>query len=161
MRQKKMIAVIGAGEVSAAGKDLAYQVGRLIAENDAVLVCGGLGGVMEASSRGCFDAGGDVIGVLPGPSAANANPYVTLPIVTNMGHARNIIIAHTADALIAIEGEYGTLSEMAIGLKLGKMVVHLNSWQALGDAVAVNTPEEAVDLVMQAIGRRTDPDVRR
>jgi uncharacterized protein (TIGR00725 family) len=118
-----MIGVIGAGRASAAGERQAYEVGRLIAENGAVLVCGGLGGVMAAASKGCAEAGGEVLGILPGPTADSANPYVTLPIVTNMGHARNVIIAHSAAVLIAIEGEYGTLSEMAIGLKLGKTVV--------------------------------------
>ncbi len=151
MRQKIMIGVIGAGQASSAGEQVAYRVGQLIAENDAVLVCGGLGGVMEAAAKGCVEAGGDVIGVLPGGSATAANPYVTLPIVTNMGHARNVIIAHTADVLIAIEGEYGTLSEMAISLKLGKIVVQLNSWQDLDAAVAAGSPEEAVEIAMNAI----------
>ena len=151
MRQKTMIAVIGAGKASAAGAKMACQVGRLIAENDAVLVCGGLGGVMEAAAKGCVEAGGDVIGVLPGPSAKMANPYVTLPIVTNMGHARNVIIAHTADVLIAIEGEYGTLSEMAISLKLGKTVIQLNSWQEMTATLTASSPDEAVALALKAI----------
>ena len=107
--------------------------------------------VMEAAARGCAEAGGDVIGVLPGMSAMTANPYVTLPIVTNMGHARNVIIAHTAEALIAIEGEYGTLSEMAIGLKLGKTVVQLGSWSDLPDTFTAETPEQAVAVVMAAV----------
>ncbi len=106
---------------------------------------------MEAAARGCAEAGGDVIGVLPGMSAMTANPYVTLPIVTNMGHARNVIIAHTAEALIAIEGEYGTLSEMAIGLKLGKTVVQLGSWSDLPDTFTAETPEQAVAIVMTAV----------
>lgn len=151
MRQKIRIGVIGAGQVSSAGEQQAYQVGRIIAEQDAVLVCGGLGGVMEAAAKGCAEAGGEVIGILPGPSAAAANPYITLPIVTNMGHARNVIIAHTAEALIAIEGEYGTLSEMAISLKLGKTVVQLNSWQQLEAAISAASPEEAVGLALKAV----------
>lgn len=151
MRQKRMIGVIGAGKASPAGVKLACQVGRLIAENDIVLVCGGLGGVMEAASKGCFEAGGDVIGVLPGSSAKTANPYITLPIVTNMGHARNVIIAHTADVLIAIEGEFGTLSEMAISLKLEKTVIHLNSWKDLAGVLAASTPEEAVAMAIKSI----------
>lgn len=151
MQRKRMIGVIGAGNASSVGKRSAYQVGRLIAENNCVLVCGGLGGVMEAASRGCAESGGDVIGILPGASAEMANPYVTLPIVSNMGHARNAIIAHTAAVLIAIEGEYGTLSEMAIGLKLGKPVIQLNSWSDLADAITVATPEEAVDFAIKVL----------
>lgn len=150
-RRKPLIGVIGAGQVSSAGAQLAYRVGCLIAENGAVMVCGGLGGVMEAAAKGCFDAGGDVVGILPGDSAETANPYVTVPIVTNMGHARNVIIAHTADVLIAIEGEYGTLSEMAISLKLGKTVVQLNRDQVFTDAVVADTPEEAIVLALQAV----------
>jgi len=151
MQRKPLIGVIGAGDVSAEGWQIAVQVGRLIAERGAVLVCGGLGGVMEASAKGCSDAGGEVLGVLPGADATSANPYVTLPIVTNMGHARNVIIAHTADVLIAIEGEYGTLSEMAISLKLGKTVVQLNRKSVFAEAVVAETPEQAVTLAIQAI----------
>jgi uncharacterized protein (TIGR00725 family) len=150
-RQKRLVGVIGAGVVTADGEQQAYRVGRLIAEQAAVLVCGGLGGVMEAAAKGCVEAGGDVIGVLPGDSATAANPYVTLPIVTNMGHARNIIIAHTADVLIAVEGEYGTVSEMAIGLKLGKTVIQLNSRHKMDKAIVASTPEEAVNLAFMAI----------
>jgi len=151
MSRKQIIGVIGAGDASEEGLQNAYRVGALIAEAGAVLLCGGLGGVMEAASRGCFEAGGEVMGILPGLSAEDANPYVTLPVVTNMGHARNVIIAHTADALIAIEGEYGTLSEMAISLKLGKTVVQLNSWRQLTDALEFETPEEAVATALRSL----------
>ena len=149
--KKTIIGVIGAGQASAAGAKQAYRVGRLIAENGCVLVCGGLGGVMEAASRGCAEAGGDVLGILPGDSAKSANPYISLPIVTNMGHARNVIIAQTADVLIAIEGEYGTLSEMAIGLKLGKTVVQLNSRYRFDDAVIAGNAEEAVAMALDSL----------
>jgi uncharacterized protein (TIGR00725 family) len=151
MRKKVIIGVVGAGNASSHGLDCAYQVGRLIAENGAILVCGGLGGVMEAASRGCAEAGGDVLGILPGDSAASANPYVSLPIVTDMGHARNVIIAQTSNALIAIEGEYGTLSEIAIGLKLGKVVVQLNSFPQISTTYQVQTPEQAVEMVFAAL----------
>lgn len=151
MNKKRRIGVIGAGLASSVGQQQAYRVGRLIAENDGVLICGGLGGVMEAASKGCVDAGGEVIGILPGSSAETANQYVTLPIVSDMGHARNIIIAQTAEVLIAIEGEYGTLSEMAISLKLGKTVVQLNSWQQLDGVLVAGTAEEAVSLALNAI----------
>lgn len=149
-RRKKLVGVIGAGSASQQGEKQAYEVGRLIAEAGAVLVCGGLGGVMEAASRGCFEAEGEVVGILPGASADTANPYVTLPIVSNMGHARNVIIAHTSDVLIAVEGEYGTLSETAIALKLGKTVIQLNSWQQLSAARVASSPGEAVAFALQA-----------
>ena len=149
--KKIIVAVIGAGNATAQGEASAYRIGQLLAEAGVVLVCGGLGGVMLAASRGCSEAGGTVIGILPGSDAADANPYVTLPIVTNMGHARNVMIAHTAQAFIAVEGEYGTLSEMAIGLKLGKPVVQLDSWSQLPEALVVISPEQAVAAVLAAI----------
>ncbi len=149
-RQNIIIGVIGGVQATEQGQEAAYRVGQLLAQQGAVLVCGGLGGVMEAASRGCAEAEGEVIGILPGASADSANPYVTLPIATNMGHARNIIIAHSAQALIAIEGEFGTLSEMAIALKLGKPVVQLNSWSEIEGAIAAKSPEEAVQLVLAA-----------
>ena len=148
MQRKPIIGVIGASEATPAGYAAAREVGRLIAEAGAVLVCGGLGGVMEAASRGCAEAGGLVLGILPGAEAGEANPYVGIPVSTNMGHARNIIIAHTAQSLIAVEGEYGTLSEMAIGLKLGRQVIALENRFSLEGVVVASTPREAVRLAM-------------
>ena len=145
---RPMIAVIGAARPSAAGALLAEQVGRLLAEAGAVLVCGGLGGVMESAARGCAGAGGEVLGILPGPDAGQANPYVTLAVPTNMGHARNVIIAHTAQALVAAEGEYGTISEMAIALKLGKPVIALPGAPQLP---GVCPAASAADAVRQAL----------
>lgn len=151
MEKSKMIGVIGASRATDKGLRNAYQVGRLIAEAGATLVCGGLGGIMYEASRGCAEAGGNVVGILPGPTSQDANPYVTIPVATNMGHARNIVIAHTADALIAIEGEYGTLSEMAISLKLGKIVATLDGYDLAG-ATPVETPSEAVAMALNAAG---------
>lgn len=139
-----VVGVIGAGFASEAGYAAALEVGRLLAGRGATLVCGGLGGVMEAACRGCSEAGGMVVGILPGATAEQANPWVGLPIVTNMGHARNVIIAHTAQALIAVEGEYGTLSEIAVALKLGKPVISLQSWPHVPGVILVDTPEQAV-----------------
>ena len=150
-KRKKIIGVIGASQASAEGLQVAEEVGRLIAESGAVLVCGGLGGVMEAASRGCSMAGGEVIGVLPGPVPDDANRYVTLAVPTNMGHARNMIIAHTADVLIAVEGEYGTLSESAISLKLGKKVLALRPGFELEGITVVENPSEAVSKALAAI----------
>jgi len=124
----KIIGVIGASEADKDLLEMAHQLGRDIAQNGWILVTGGLGGVMEASSKGANEEGGMVIGILPTASTKDANDYVTVPIATNMGHARNVIIAHTADALVAVGGGYGTLSEIAVAKKLGKRVFGINSW---------------------------------
>jgi hypothetical protein len=150
-KRKPIIGVIGASQPSAKGLRVAEAVGYEIATRGAVLVCGGLGGVMAAASKGAAEAGGDVMGVLPGPDKESANPYVTLPVPTNMGHARNVIIAHTADALIAVEGEYGTLAEAAIGLKLGKPVFALPGGPQLVGIVPVDSPESAVALAFESL----------
>lgn len=151
--KRLLIGVIGAAQASERGVQDALRVGQLIAERGATVVCGGLGGIMEAASKGCCEAGGDVVGVLPGASADTANPYVTLPIVTNMGHARNVILVQTADALIAIEGGHGTLSEIAIARKLGKPVVQLNSWLSLEQSRVAVSPEHAIDMVFTALSK--------
>lgn len=149
--RKPIIGVIGASIPSAEGLRMAESVGREIAGCGAVLVCGGLGGVMEAAAKGAFEAGGEVLGILPGPDKLSANPYVTLPVSTNMGHARNVIIAHTADVLIAVEGEYGTLSEAAISLKLGKPVFVLPGGPQIDGSVPVASAESAVALALESL----------
>lgn len=151
MKQKTMIGVIGASRPTKDGLRVAEVVGRAIAMRDAVMVCGGLGGVMTAAAKGCAEAGGDVLGILPGPDKTEANPYVTIAVPTNMGHARNVIIAHTADALIAVEGEYGTLSEAAIGLKLGKPVVVMPGGLQIEGVVAAETAEQAVSIIFERL----------
>ena len=128
----RIIGVIGAAECSDELAKAAEEIGREIARRKLMLVCGGLGGVMEYAAKGAKESGGTVIGVLPVASTDSANPYVTIPIATNMGHARNVIIAHTADMLIAVGGGYGTLSEIAIAKKLGKRVLGYKSWQIDG-----------------------------
>lgn len=148
---KPIIGVIGASRPSSDGLYMAEAVGRAIAVRGAVLVCGGLGGVMEAAAKGASEAGGTVLGILPGPDRLSANPYVTLAVPTNMGHARNVIIAHTADVLIAVEGEYGTLSETAIGLKLGKQVFALPGGLQIPGTVPVASAESAVALAFESL----------
>jgi len=123
------IGVIGSGVCDARTYALAEEVGRRLAEAGATVVCGGLGGVMEAACRGAKAAGGQTIGILPGPEPDQANPYVDIPIPTGLGEARNAIVARTARALIAVGGEYGTLSEIAFALKFGRPVVGLETWQ--------------------------------
>lgn len=106
---------------------------------------------MEAVCRGAVSAGGETVGILPGAEANSANPYVTLPIVTNMGHARNVVIAHTAEVLIAIEGELGTLSEVAIALKNGRRVITINSWDKIPGVETAVDAETAVRSAMKSL----------
>ncbi len=140
-----IVAVIGAGQCSQEQYDIAHEVGRLIAKSGAMLVSGGLTGVMEAASHGAKDAGGVTIGILPGSRKEDANPYIDIPIVTAASHMRNIIIANTADVIIAIFGSYGTLSEVAIALKLGKKVIGIDTWDIKG-VIRAASPKEAVEL---------------
>ena len=149
--QRSMIGLIGSAQATDSGLALAREVGERVARAGAVLVCGGLGGVMQAASQGCYEAGGDVLGLLPGPSAQDANQFVTLAVPTNMGHARNMIIAHTAEVLIAIEGEYGTVSEAAIALKLGKRVLTLGQSLSLQGVEPMATPQDAVESALRSI----------
>jgi uncharacterized protein (TIGR00725 family) len=131
MRQP-IIAIIGAAEATEELKRTAESLGRGIAKRGWTLVSGGLSGVMEAASKGASIEGGAVVGILPTATATDANPYVTIPIATNMGLARNAILAHTADVLVACGGGYGTLSEIALANKLGKKVFGLKSWDVEG-----------------------------
>jgi uncharacterized protein (TIGR00725 family) len=142
------VGIIGGSSVDGKTYAAAEEVGRLLASRGATVICGGLSGVMEASAKGAKVAGGATIGIVPGSDKRSANRYIDHIIVTDMGHARNIIIAHTSDALIAIGGEYGTLSEIAIALKLGKKVVSLDSWDITGVNKA-SSPEEAVSLALR------------
>ena len=138
------IGVIGAGECSQEAVILAEEVGREIAGNGAVLICGGLGGVMEAAARGAKQEGGVTVGILPGFSAEDANPFIVIPIVTGLSHARNVLVVRSSHVLIAIEGGYGTLSEISIALKLGIPVVGLHTWEVSENIIMVETPKEAV-----------------
>jgi hypothetical protein len=150
--KKPRVAVIGAGDCSPETAEVAAEVGRGIARHGAVLVCGGLGGVMLAAARGAKEAGGVTLGILPGPSAADANPYIDYPVVTNMGHARNMIIAHTADVLISVAGGYGTVSETAIALKLGKTVIALEPAVEVPGVKPAKSPQDALGRAMEALG---------
>jgi hypothetical protein len=147
----RYIAVIGGGEVSPEIAALAREVGREVARRGAVLLCGGLGGVMAAAAQGASEAGGVSLGILPDADRRRANPYLTYSIATNLGHARNLLIAHSAEALIAVDGDYGTISEAAIALKLGKPVVALKAAWDLRGLKRANTARKAVDLVWEAL----------
>ena len=125
MPAKTTIGVIGGSRAADETSALAYDVGGHIAKNGAVLVCGGLGGVMESASRGAAENGGTVIGILPGDSKTDANPYVTVALPTGMGTARNVFVVRASDVLIAFPGSYGTLSEISLALTHGKTVVYM------------------------------------
>jgi len=145
-----VIGVIGESAFTDAEHDaLAEEVGRRVAAAGAALICGGLGGVMEAACRGARGAGGRTIGILPGLERAGANPFVDVAVATGLGQARNVLIVLSCDALIAIGGGFGTLSEIALALRHGKPVVGLKTWQATrGESAAPVVPvasaEEAV-----------------
>jgi len=141
----KRIGIIGAGLGEKPLLDMAEEVGKAVAERGAILYCGGLGGVMEAAAKGAYEAGGLTVGILPGSKAADANSYIKVPVVTGMGHARNVILVRSCQVLIAISGSHGTLSEIALALKMWKPVVGLKTWENLPDVHYVNTPQEAVE----------------
>jgi uncharacterized protein (TIGR00725 family) len=144
------VAVVGAGDASAEQRAAAEEVGRLLAEAGAVVVTGGRGGVMEAASRGAFEAGGLTIGILPGSDRREANPYVRAAVPTGMGEARNALVVRAADAVVAIGGEWGTLSEIALARKTGKPVVGLDSW-ALDGVEMCDSPAAAVARVLHRL----------
>jgi uncharacterized protein (TIGR00725 family) len=161
VERKPVIAVIGGSNTaSPEAIALAEEVGFLIARADAVLVCGGLNGVMEASCRGAKRGDGLTIGILPGADPREANPYVDVPVVTAISTARNAIVVRTGDAIIAIDGSYGTLTEMAYAFDLGKKVFGLKSWELekIGVPkdlyVPVKTPREAVERAIEEARRR-------
>jgi hypothetical protein len=147
MTREAYIAVVGPSAGTPAELAIGEAVGRRIAEEGAVLVCGGMGGVMEAAAGGCADAGGRSVGILPTESRLEANPYLTVAVATGMGEGRNAIVVRTADAVIAVHGEWGTLSEIALALKMGKPVVGIGTWELAKDGEPVN-----------AIVRATDPN---
>lgn len=128
VKRKLIISVIGGSRAAAEELRMAEDVGREIARRGAVLVCGGLGGIMDAACRGAKAEGGTTVGIIPGMDSGEANPHVDIPIVTGMGYARNVIVAYSGDAVIAIGGMHGTLSEIAFASIRGAPVVTLGSW---------------------------------
>jgi uncharacterized protein (TIGR00725 family) len=143
------VAVIGASQATDADTADAEVVGRLLAQAGAIVVCGGRGGVMAAASRGAASAGGTVIGMLPGDGREDANEWVTVAIPTGIGELRNGLIVRTADAMVAVGGSYGTLSEIALGLQAGLKVYGLHTWEIEGIEPA-GSPREAVDSALAA-----------
>jgi len=148
MQRRRIIGVIGGADADSKHLDFSYEAGKLIAERGAVLVCGGRGGIMEAACKGAVKAGGITLGILPTEDFSVANEYITIPVATGIGTARNKIIINTGEAFIAISGKYGTLSEIAFALDAGKIVAGFGTWDIKG-VVMVDTPQQAVDIVMK------------
>ena len=138
------VAVVGSGTVDGDLYERAREVGRLVAERGGIVVCGGLGGVMEAAARGATEAGGTAIGILPDEDRGRANAYLSFSVATGVGHARNLAVVCSGDVVVAVGGEYGTLSEVGLALKVGRPVVSLGSWDVGGHVVVASSPEEAV-----------------
>lgn len=150
----KIVGVIGGSKVSKNIYEIAFNMGKLIGERDYVLMTGGLGGVMEAASKGAKKKGGLVIGILPGNSRFTANKWVDIPITTGMGHARNVIISQSADILIAIDGSVGTQSEIAFGHIYKKKIIGIKCSTPLPFEKA-DTPEEAIKKVDRFFSKET------
>ncbi len=150
IRGRVRIGVIGGARPEARFEKIAREVGRRIAQAGAVLVCGGLSGVMKAAAQGAKEAGGLTIGILPGAKTSDANPFIDVPIATGLGYTRNSIVAMNADVLIAVDGEYGTLSEIAYGRIFGKPVIGLESWDVKGVERA-DSPEAAVHMALTLV----------
>ena len=155
MSRPPYIAVVGAGDASPGETDQAEEVGRLLGRAGAVLVCGGLGGVMDAAARGTRSEGGISVGILPGDDRGAAGPHLKVAIPTGLGEARNALVVRASDAVIAVGGEFGTLSEIAFALRIGKPVIGLDTWQLAKHGrpveaiVRASSASEAVSLALQ------------
>jgi uncharacterized protein (TIGR00725 family) len=148
-QRKPVIAVIGAGQCSKEQADRAAAVGRYVAEHGGVIVSGGRGGIMEGVCRGAAEAGGVAIGILPSSDKSEANPYVTYAIPTGLGEARNALVVRAADVVIAFPGKYGTLSEMALALKMGKPLISVGAWTLDDTVIQIDDPIEAATKALE------------
>lgn len=151
INKEKIVAVIGGGSCNRKEARLAEEVGRELAKRGVTLVCGGLGGVMEAACKGASSEGGVTIGVLPGDDRQSANPYVRIPIVTGIGYARNVAVVKSSQAVIAVGGNYGTLSEISHALQSGIPVIGLNTW-----TIARNGKEDKAIISAQSAAEAVD-----
>jgi len=147
--RKPIIAVVGAGKCSKKLKDMAAEIGKYVAEQGGIIVCGGLDGVMEGAARGAKEAGGTTIGILPTMDKNDANEFIDYVIPTGFGEARNIIVVRTADAVIALPGKYGTLSEMAFALQAKKPLISVLAWKLGDDMLQIDDPIEAAKMAMK------------
>lgn len=149
--KKIFVGVIGAGTCSKKICNTAEEVGKYIAKAGAILICGGLGGVMESAAKGAKENAGTTIGIIPGERREDANPFIDFPIVTGFGEGRNLVVIRTSDVIIALPGKYGTLSELAFCLKLEKPVVSLGTWDVSERVVKAKDTKEAVKLALDQI----------
>jgi uncharacterized protein (TIGR00725 family) len=160
-----IIAVIGNSSCSPEETKLAESIGELLAQQGVTVICGGLGGVMEAVCRGAKSKGGLTVGILPGQDSSTANPWVDIPVVTGLGEARNVAVAKSAQAVIAIGGSYGTLSEIAYALKSGIPVIGLNTWslsrngQEDDSIIRAQSANEAVDKAISLAKKRKNYEI--
>jgi uncharacterized protein (TIGR00725 family) len=159
MSERAYVAVCGAADPSPEEAAWAEEIGRAVARAGAVLVCGGLGGVMDAAARGAESAGGTSVGILPGRGREGASSHLTVAVATGLGEARNAVVVRAADVVIAVGGEFGTLSEIALALKTGVPVVGLGTWELSKHGAPVTAivraanPEEAVAVALGLVRR--------
>ena len=153
MARKLQIAVVGDNSPSPEVAQWAEEIGQLLAKSEAVVVCGGLGGVMAAAARGAATQGGTTVGILPTYDASTGNSSLSIVIPSGVGHARNVMVVAAGDAVLALPGSYGTLSEVALALKLGKAVIGVNAWGDVKGVQVAKTPTEAVTLALAAAHR--------
>ena len=157
--RRRLIAVCGESDPQTSLANLAFELGRGIAERDAVLICGGLTGVMEHAARGARSAGGLTIGLLPGEDPTEANEYIDVAIASGLGHARNAILARTADGIVALGGGLGTLSEIALALRNGRPTVGIQTWRfdrdrrTEPDLPTAANPHDALEWLFARMGR--------
>lgn len=149
-KQKLLIAVIGGHKCDKKTEKIAEELGREIAGLGAILVCGGLAGVMEAAAKGAKQAGGTTVGILPTDDKDDANPYIDIPIATGLGYTRNTLVTTASDIIIALSGEYGTLSEIAFALNAKKPVLGIGTWDIKG-VIKARTPREAITKVKKLL----------
>ena len=145
------VAVVGSGIATGELYEQAQEVGRLVAERGGTIVCGGLSGVMEAAARGAAETGGTAIGILPDEDRWRANEYLAYSVATGTGHARNLAVVCSGDVIVALGGEYGTLSEIGLARKVGRPVVSLESWELPGHVVVASSPKEAVEAAFEIL----------
>ncbi len=150
--RKILISVIGGHEADSKVELLAHEIGAIIAKVDAILVCGGLDGVMEAASKGCKEAGGMTIGLLPGTTKADANPYIDIALTTTIGYARNAMVACSADIIVALPGSHGTSCEISYGFVYKKPIIDLGNWDREG-MIKVKDVQEAEEKIKELIGK--------
>lgn len=151
MERKPVVAIIGASKCSKKLRDMAAEAGRYVAEQGGVVVCGGLGGIMEGAARGAHEAGGTTIGILPSSEKEDANEFIEFVIPTGFGEARNVMVVRAADAVIAFPGKYGTLSEMALALRDKKPVISISAWKLGDEIIQMDDPKEAAAKALEMI----------